>query len=325
MSNLKVENFEDREKDILKYLEKNGDPGRSMGFKCMDEFYTIKDNGCTDWTGHSSSGKTYLALETLMTQAEMYGKRTALFAPDIGNYNEIWSKLMMMHSGKNFNALHGNKATEDDILKCKTWINFHFLILTQIDIKKNVSPLDFWEFICEYKDDAGVIHSGLLDSWKNCSHEFGGREDTYLDKVLAQRNALAEQYNKHFHTIAHPAKTEMEETESDTQGKGKKKYKRRVPTANDIKGGPSWFANGKCIITVDLPDKTKNGLDVYISKAKPEGVGKPGSVINRIFLDQSRHRFYEDYFGQKRFTFTKDSELVAPMNFNDNDPNAQPF
>lgn len=52
--NLKVENFEDREKDILKYLEKNGEPGRSMGFKCMDEFYTIKDNGVTDWTGHAS-------------------------------------------------------------------------------------------------------------------------------------------------------------------------------------------------------------------------------------------------------------------------------
>jgi hypothetical protein len=97
-----------------------------------------------------------------MTQAEIFGKRSALYVPDIGNYNEIWSKLMMMYSGKNFNSKYGNKVTETDILKAKDWINFHFLILGKKDIKKAVSPIDYFEFVCEYKDDAGGIHDGQI-------------------------------------------------------------------------------------------------------------------------------------------------------------------
>lgn len=302
--NLKVENFEEREKDIMQYLDRNGEPGRSTGFQCLDEFYTIKDGGCTDWTGFPASGKSYLVLELLMTQAELNGKRTMLYVPDIGNYNEVWSKLMMMYSGKNFNAKFGNKVTESDILNAKSWINFHFLILGKKDHKKSVSPIEFFEFVCDYKDEAGIVHSGMIDSWKNLSHDFfGKREDLYLDEILAQRNELSEKYLKHFHTIAHATKTEIDEDNSYTDSTGKKKRKRRVPDANDIKGGGSWYANGKCIISVDFPDKTKNSLDIFISKTKPEGVGKVGAVVDKIRLDYSRHRYYELINGEKKFSF----------------------
>lgn len=321
--NLKVENFADREKGIMEYLDRNGEPGRSTGFRCLDDFYTIKDGGVTDWTGFPASGKSYLVFELLMTQAELYGKRTLLYVPDIGNYNEIWSKLMMMYSGKNFNSKYGNKINETDILKAKDWINFHFLILGKKDHKKSVSPIEFFEFVCDYKDDVGGVASGMIDSWKNFSHDFSGkREDLYLDEVLAQRNELSEKYLKHFHTIAHATKTEIDENNISTGANGNKKKKRRVPDANDIKGGGSWYANGKCIISVDFPDKSTNSLDLFVSKTKPEGVGKVGAILGEIKLDYSRHRFYEVVNGEKKFTFTKSNDkLTNNINFDEQKTN----
>src|SRR5690606_9659477 len=91
-------------------------------------------------------------------------------------------------------------------------------------------------------------------------------------------------YNKHFHTIAHAVKID--------QFKGKSN-ERRVPNANDIKGGGAWYANGKSIITVDFPDKSKFGVDIHISKVKHENVGKMGSIIGKLFLDGRRARYYE--------------------------------
>src|SRR5690606_18426661 len=99
--------------------------------------------------------------------------------------------------------------------------------------------------------------------------------------VLSDRNEMAEDYGKHIDTIAHATKPKQ-------FGK-----KRMIPTAYDIKGGGSWFDNGKSIITVDFPDKTRTNVDLYISKTKPENVGKPGSIIDKLFLDPRKGRYYE--------------------------------
>jgi hypothetical protein len=114
---------------------------------------------------------------------------------------------------------------------------------------------------------------------------------------LCIRNEMAESYNVHYHTIAHAVKTELNE----------QKGKRRIPNAWDIKGGGSWFANGKNILTADYPDKSQTGMDLYISKVKPEDVGKIGEVVGRLKLDVKRGRYYEtehlDVLGRKYYAF----------------------
>jgi len=301
--NVRAVDYISKEKSILNYLAKNGQPGVDVGFQCLSEFYTHKESGITDWTGFPASGKTYFVLEVLMTLSEQYGQRSALYVPDIGNYNEVWRKLFQMRTGKNFNAKHGNKATDMDVFEAQCWINQHFIILERVDIKKPVTPEDIWLFTCEYEDEYGIVNNCLIDSWKNLSHIYQNREDQYLDYTLSYRNELSERYNKHFHTIAHAAKTEIDEHNDYVDDSGKKRKKRRIPDANDIKGGSSWFANGKNIITVDYPNKKYTDIDLYISKTKPEGVGRVGSVIGKIKLDYNRQRFYEEISGEKRFTF----------------------
>lgn len=290
-------------KEIEIYLDKDGEPGRFCGFHCLDKHYTHKDSGITDWTGFPASGKTYFLLEVLFNLSERYGKRHILYVPDLGTYKEIISKLIKMYSGKDFTSKYHNQIKIEEIYKHIPWLQHHFIILKRKDIKKPVTAIEFWEYVCDYSDSSGIAHTGIIDSWKNMFKDFKdhGREDLYLDYALSYRNELAEEYGKHFHTIAHATKTELDENNVQN---GKKK--RRIPDANDIKGGGSWFANGKSIITIDYPDKTMNGVDIYISKTKPEDVGKVGAVIGQVFLDMQRGRYYEYHNGEKRYGFDKE-------------------
>jgi hypothetical protein len=291
---------------LLDYLKFGGKPGLKLGFNCFNQFYSHKEGGVTDWTGFPASGKTYFCLEIAMGLSEKYGKRHGLYVPDIGSENEILQKLIKMKTGKDFNDKFNNKIDSAQLQKELPWLMHHFVIFKKKDFKKGVTPINFWEMVCEFKDDGGGVDTGIADSWKNFKHIYTGREDSYLDEVLSIRNEMAESYQKHFHTIAHAVKTELNEHQ---KGSGK----RRVPNAWDIKGGGSWFANGKCIITVDWPDKQSNGIDLHISKLKPEDVGVLGSVLNEIMLDPRRGRYCEYVDGKKCYAF--DYEKIVRDNF----------
>lgn len=289
-TNLKPIGYDEALKRTTKHLLDEGKPGLPTGFKTLNEFYSHKQGGVTDWTGFPASGKTYFCLEIAMGLSEKYGKRHGLFVPDIGSHEEVIQKLIKMRTGKDFNNKYNNKISEGDMAKQLTWLLHHFVIFGKKDIKGGVTPLNFWETVCNYKDDGGVIDTGIADSWKNFKHVYTSREDSYLDEVLSIRNEMAESSQKHFHTIAHAVKTELMDLD---KGNPAERGKRRIPNAWDIKGGASWFANGKSIITVDFPTKTETFVDLYISKVKPEDVGKLGNVIKKLQLDLKRGRYFE--------------------------------
>lgn len=284
--------YQDVFDDISTYLKNGAEPGLKIGFNCLDEFYSHKKGGVTDWTGFPSSGKTYFCLEILMNLAERSNQRHGLYVPDIGSDKEVVAKLVKMKTGRDFHDKYHNKITPSELSNCMDWIFHHFVVFKKKDFKTGVSPMEFWEMVSNYKDDGGILNTGLLDSWKNLKHLYSGREDLYLDEILSVRNEMAERNNKHFHTIAHAVKTD-----ADQSGK------RRIPTAWDIKGGGSWYANGKTIITVDHPNKLENMVNLHISKVKPEDVGKVGSIVGKLFLDLKKGRYYERLDSSAYFAF----------------------
>jgi len=286
---IEVLGYEDFYQPMNDYLEHDGYPGLPTCFRSFNEFYSHKQGGVTDWTGFPASGKTYVALELLMGLSEKYGKRHGLYVPDIGSNREIMQKLIKMRTGKDFSNKYQNKITSVEMAKALPWIMHHFLIFKKKDFKKGITPLAFYEKVAEYKDDGGRLDTGLCDSWKNFKHLFAGREDTYLDETLSIRNEMAEDYQVHFHTIAHAGKP----TTTEPLPKGGGPAKRKIPTADDIKGGSAWNSNGRSIITVDWPDKSSTGTDIYFNKVKPEDVGKIGSVQGKIKLDPRKGRYYE--------------------------------
>jgi hypothetical protein len=310
--NIIVTSITDRSGRIEDYIANDGYPAKEIGFYNLNEYYTHKDSGITDWTGKPGSGKTYFVLECLFLLAEKFGHVNALYVPDLGSYVDIVGKLVKMYTGKNVQPKWGNRAGMKDVLDSIPFLSRHFIILERKNVREPVTPEDIWEFACDYKGpDGSVINNLLIDSWKNLNHDFRGKaEYQYLDYILSYRNELAENYNKHFHTIVHSVKTELEDTIDPNTGQ----RKRRVPTAQDIKGGGSWYDNGKSIITCDRPDKSTNFLDIHVWKTKPEDVGKQGSILQKIELDWNRGRYFEWSAGQRRnpYEYTKYSQLANP-------------
>lgn len=250
-----------------------------------DSLYLLEDGTVTH--------NTYFCLEVLISAALKYGKRYALYVPDIGNEIEIYDKLFKMFTGFDFHSKYRNQIPEELIYRYMNEIIYRFPIFKKKDRKKGVSPQEVWEFTAAYKDESGEGLSGvLIDSWKNLKHSYSGREDLYLDEVLSYRNEIAEEENIHIHTIAHASKTETN-----------KDGKRRIPTASDIKGGEAWNANGKNIITVDYPDKSRTGVNIFVNKVKPESVGSVGSIVNTLYLDRKRGRYFEFINSFKRYAY----------------------
>jgi hypothetical protein len=327
--NLKRVNFSDPDKydKLVRHLDENGKPGIQSPFYSLNELYSHKDSGITDWSGNPAAGKTYFVLEYLMSLSEKHGMRHGLYLPDLGTYYEIMEKLVKMYTGKDFSNKYGNKITEGELNNARVFIDYHFIILIKDNVRKNLSPEQFWEYICDYRDNDGGLDTCLIDSWKNITQEGSERNrDLYLDRVLSYRNELAETCNKHFHTIAHPAKTEIEVSGTEK--------KRRVPSMYDIKGGGAWAANGKNVIIIDRPDKKGFSVDVYVNKTKPENVGKEGSIINVISLDIRKGRYYEQHMGKKYYSYDwigKENEItfepkeLAQMEYEEAKKNAKEY
>lgn len=311
--NLKALDFfePDKQKKILDYHSKGGLPGLDLGFRCMQNFYTHKQSGVTDWTGFPASGKTYFVLEVLMQLSERYDKRHGLYVPDLGTYYETLAKLVKMYTGLDFESKWHRQISVAELMNRIPQISRDFVIFIKEDYRKPLTPQQVWENAIEYRDKEGrKLDTITIDSWKNMYHDIGNkREDQYLDYILSYRNELAEEGNIHIHTIAHPTKTELTEQKDRNGNK-----KRRVPDVNDIKGGGAWFANGKNIITVDRPHKETSDVDLYIWKTKPENVGSTGTILEAMFLDVKQGRYKERVSGFECLAF--EHEKIVPLTEN---------
>ena len=285
--NVEIIDYSKKQKAFEIFHETGGANLYYAGFECLQTIFKFSLDGVTDITGKPTSGKTEFGLELLFYQSEAHGLRHLLYAPDIGSYNEIRRKLIVKHYRRSFRGYY-DSITQADLIKCSTWIDYHFLIAGKVDAKKPLTPIDLWNFTTEFKDDSGIINTCFIDSWKNLYHDFTGREDTYLDYVLSYRNELAESKQRHFMTIAHPKNTEFD----------KDAKKPRIPTANDISGGASWFRNGKTIITIDWADKENPYIDAYFWKVKPDTLGIAKPIFQTLEFDWRRSRYRETIEGK---------------------------
>jgi hypothetical protein len=278
--NLKIIPYSEKAKSFEIFHSTGGAGLTDTGFACIDRTWKFAADGVTDITGRPHSGKTEFALEILFYQAEQHGKRFFLYVPDIGNYNEIRRKLIVKYYKRSFRG-YDNSVQQHELTLAASWIDSHFLILGKAELTKPVTPEMLFDFTATWvDDDYRPIDGILIDSWKNLLHSYNVREDVYLDYILQYRNEIAEGAKKHIMTIAHPNKMPKDEN-----------GKRKVPDAEDIKGG-GWFAAGKTIITVDRPEKNVELVDLHFSKVKPDSLGKADSLIGEIefYWKHSRYR-----------------------------------
>lgn len=304
---------------IIDYRNKGAVRGVYLGFPLLHEIYTMSLPGVTDWTGFPQSGKSEFVLEMLLNTSEFYGWKHLIYVPDVGEMEEIISLLMHKRTGKTFDKryINSNYIEEKDIELNLDWIMHHFRILYKEDLSAKITPYQFWDIAASLSQSIeGGIQTATIDSWKDTKHGVGPdgstfpRDDKFLEDVLSYRNAIAEKYKIHIHTIIHPRSG----TEKDKDGN------RKPPKPDELKGGPEWWNNGKTMITVHRPDGKFNEVDIIVTKAKPKSVAKQGKVT--MYFDAKLNRFYWEDTQGKHYAnekYIKPSALLSESNEDDDD------
>lgn len=250
---------------LKNYRDNYHERGVYLGFEKIDQYYSMQLGGCTDWTGFPMSGKTQVLMELLMNTSVFYGWKHLIYFPDVGNNVEILADFIHKKTSKSFDPKKTNTITDDEIEREIKWVTDHFKVLTKVDVKAKLTPMQFWDMAAEIKKTDG-LHTASIDSWKDMSHpydQYGGYA-TYLEYCLPYRNHVAEENDLHLHTIIHPKLTE------------KVNGQRSIPTPYDLKGGSEWFNSGKSMITIHRPDVMHNQVEIHFNKIKPRSIGKIG-------------------------------------------------
>jgi hypothetical protein len=283
MKGYKILTFNDIQGGIEKYHKLGANPGFYLGFNSMKEFYSMREDSCTDWTGLPQSGKSELMLECLYNMSEFYGKKHLLCVPDIGDAIELMAILLHKRTGLTFDKKYSNLIDLKTAYKESSWLLEHFHIMEKIDIKTPIiSPVEFWEYACEYKKEHGIF-SAVIDSWKDLRHDYhlyGGNYAQYLSNVLPLRNHLSEKNKIHFHTVIHP-KTPRRD----------KNGQLAHPQVDDMEGGAQWNNSGKVIISVHRATFDTKTAEVQMLKVKPKVLGKRGFFA--INFEPAVSRYYD--------------------------------
>lgn len=299
---------------IQNLREKGSLQGVYLGFPEFHEKYRMALGVSTEWTGAPGSGKSEYLLECLLNTSLFHGWKHLLYVPDIGRKEIVLSKILQKLTGKTFDTKDKGTdryITEEEIERHIDWVLHHFKIVFRKSKQKKITPYQFWDWAVELKQKEG-LHTATIDSWKDLKRYVGRdgdpipRDDLYLEDVLEYRNAILEEHDLHFHTVIHPRPTEK-----DSNGV------RKPPHPYDLKGGPTWFDSGKCMITVHRVDGTFNEVRIIVYKAKPETVAELGEVT--MFFDKKYGRYYTKSHGVENgkpieFKIFANKDYVQPIN-----------
>ncbi len=311
----KVIKFNDVEDRLTDYHKHGARPGIFLGFQNMKDYYSMRTDGCTDWTGLPQSGKTELLLECLFNASTFHGWKHLLLVPDIGNCIEVMAILIHKYTGKTFEKKYPNYIDLKEAFNACSWLFEHFYILEKADPRSPImSPVDFWNFAVEFKKENN-IHTATIDSWKDLDHDYtkhGGTYAMYLSKVLPLRNALSETHNIHFHTVIHPK-----------QPRRNKNGQLVHPQVDDMEGGAQWNNSGKTILSVHRATFDTKVADIQALKVKPRAVGKRGNFC--LNFDPTKSRYFEMdaseggvwRYAMKDFEPVKEIKQISMMEQND--------
>ena len=126
MKGYKVTEAKDILNKIYKHRDNYNNKGKYLGWKGMDEFYSMQLGNCTDWTGFPMSGKTQVLMECLLNTSKFYGWKHLVYFPDVGSNVEIVADLIHkvikgLSESKSDNSKIENEVKKEVIDLCSSF------------------------------------------------------------------------------------------------------------------------------------------------------------------------------------------------------------
>lgn len=306
--------------------------GKLLGFRGFQEAFSIMEGNVTWLYGAPASGKTIFKYEILRQLTEFYGWNHLVADPETGTVQTVSSHIVKTLAGKDLGKQYNNQMSIGEQAEAETKANEHFYLLDVMYTKRTVEDL-FDEALRIQDKKKKKIHTISIDPWNYLAHDkakYGGRDDTYLEEILAYiiRRSMKEK----FHTIVvtHPRDQQQRSIKVD----GIMRYYYPPVSPRELAGGQVWFRMGMGMLSIWRPPRwwqnpiddehnpfeivKKNEAHVFFQKKKPEGVSAQGDLTEmaKLYWDAKNRRYYEldDIGSQLYASLKKDDKLTLPVN-----------
>lgn len=312
--------------DITKNLnilrEQGVQKGDPTGFKCLDEFYSVKPGTFTIILGSPTHGKSELIFELILNQIEK-GKKALILSPETGNAEEIYMELIHKYLKKSPYVTAYNPCTDLEFETAKNHID-HFIRIAD-DEDNGYSFQRLADSILDYERSEDIFFDLVMaEPWNELDHkqslmDNAGRQDLSIEDELSHLRRFCKKYNKHFFLSFHPAMQALVRDDNS----GMAYYP--MPKAREAAGGQATLRKAFNWINVWRPPTgllnpetgipyQDNELILVIEKTKPKGVGKKGKCT--LYFDWQKNRYYETEMGNKFYAYEhKEPPKLHPDTF----------
>ncbi len=251
-------------------IEKLGTP--ITDWPMFSEKYRVNKGLLTVITGIPTHGKTTFLDQIITDTVINHNFKWAIFSPENKPYYLHIKPMAEKIANKRFFGESGICDGELEFIKDKLKNNIFFVEPNSNNLSISEIKRLFKVSIEKYGVDAVVI-----DPWNKITHEYKGRETSYIGTELTKCQILARDYNVAFHIVAHPQK--MRKLPGATV------YE--VPTAYDIDGSANWYNMSDEILSIHR-NFEKDYVEAHHQKVKFTIHGKLGVGYFRYNSDTTK-------------------------------------
>lgn len=260
--------------ELIKIREVGYPKGKTTGWKCVDDLYSVMRGQFTVVIGYPSHGKSEWVDALIMNIAREEGWKFAVFSPE--NYPVVmhYHKLVEKYSRINMRNM-----TDADIEKAVKFIDAHFYF---IDALEKEQTLDMILGAAQKLIDEKKIDGLVIDPWNEIELDKPRTESTteFIGRSLRVARKFARRNQIHLWIVAHPTKPQRD-----------KEGNYPVPELYDTDGSAHWrnkCDNGLCVYRVI--DEWSECTEINVQKIKYRYTGKPGKAVLYYSLEDGNYR-----------------------------------
>jgi twinkle protein len=265
--------------ELRQHYEHGRQPGKSTGWRSVDQHYTVLPGEWTLVTGIPGHGKSEWLDALTINLAQQHGWRFAVFSAENMPVSEHIAKLAEKFVGKPFDPGPTPRMNASDLDRAETFIGEHYKFL----LPESPTP-DALLTQCRQLVLTWGVNGIILDPWNEIEHHFSDTtiETKYISETLSTLRKFARSHDVHLWIVAHPR---MLQPRKDSD-------KEPVPTPYTIAGSAHWNNKADNIITVwrDRGSDT-NEVEIHVQKVRKKRVGHVG--IATLHYDRVSGRYFD--------------------------------
>lgn len=242
----------------------------------MDDYFRWKKGEINLFTGYGNHGKTFFALQLMLTKSIYDGWKWAIFSPENFPANDFYDDIIEMYVGKWLREM-----TQDEYTDACIFIDQHIFYVYPEDEHDINSINEKFRHLVMKKGVDGVMIDPFnqLDSTQKAYQ----REDQYLSEILKDIKRFALLNNVSYNIIAHPKNPTYQQDKSLP-----------VVDSYDISGGSMWANKIDNILSYYRPNfhinKNSPEVTVYVQKIKRKRTGgQLGNFDLSLIWSQKRY------------------------------------